>query len=156
FLSSSRRKPGGGFTFEVQQLSKECLGWGLEVEAFSRGIVVGGGEGDEVLRSQGEEVGFAGQGSAQASEGVLDAAFLPGTVGVAEEGLDAELGFEAVVLGELGAVVEGYGLAQLGRQGLEPGEETPGGWLGGFAWLPGEDENPGPALVGGEDGLSIG
>ena len=69
--------------------------------------------------------------------------------------MDAELGFEAVVLGELGAVVEGDGLAQLWWRRLEPGVEAPGCWLGGFAWLSGEDENPGPALVGGEDGLSI-
>jgi hypothetical protein len=31
-------------------------------------------------------------------------------MGIAEEGLDAELGFEVVVEGELGAVIEGNGL----------------------------------------------
>ena len=31
----SRLEGPVGFTFEVQQLSQECLGWGLEVQAFS-------------------------------------------------------------------------------------------------------------------------
>ena len=51
-------------------------------------------------------------------------------MGIAEEGLDAEVGFEAVVLGELGAVVESDGLAQLGWQGLEPGDELASGGFG--------------------------
>ena len=56
--SSFPRKREGGFTFEVQQLGQECLGWGLEVQAFSRGIVVGGGEGIEDLRRQLDDVPF--------------------------------------------------------------------------------------------------
>ena len=102
------------------------------------------------------EIGFARQGPSHASDGVLDAALLPGAVGIAEEGLDAEVGFEAVVLGELGAVVEGDGLAQLGWQGLEPGDELARGGFGSFVWLSGEDEDTGHALVGDQDGLAIG
>src|SRR5262245_34285358 len=150
------RKREGGFTLEVQQLSKECLGWGLEVEAFSRGIVVGGGDGIEVLGPEGEEIGFARQGSAQASDGVLDAAFLPGAVGIAEEGLDTEHGCEVIVLGELGPVVESDGLAQFGWQELEPGEESLRGGFGRCVWLYGEEEDPAQALVGGGDGVSTG
>ena len=41
--------------------------------------------------------------------------------------------FEAVVLGELGAVVEGDGLAQLG-QGLNQAMSWRR-WVGGFVWL---------------------
>ncbi|MFT5556870.1 MAG: hypothetical protein ACI9P3_006321, partial [Bradyrhizobium sp.] len=39
---SSRRKPGGGFTLEVQHLSSKDLCRGPEVKAFARGVVVGG------------------------------------------------------------------------------------------------------------------
>jgi hypothetical protein len=77
-------------------------------------------------------------------------------VGIAEEGLDTEVGFEAVVLGELGAVVESDGLAQLGWQGFEPGDELARGGFGSFVWLSGEDEDTGHALVGDQDGLAIG
>src|SRR4051812_12629281 len=40
---SSPRKRGGGFTLEVQHLSKG-LSRGAEVKAFARGVVVGGDE----------------------------------------------------------------------------------------------------------------
>ncbi|MFT5557341.1 MAG: hypothetical protein ACI9P3_006802, partial [Bradyrhizobium sp.] len=39
---SSWRKPGGGFTLEVQHLSSKDLCRGPEVKAFARGVVVGG------------------------------------------------------------------------------------------------------------------
>src|SRR5262245_45943879 len=103
---SSRRKPGGGFTFEVQQLSGEDLGGGLEGEAFSGCVVVDAQEGKKALGREGSEIGFARDEAAQPADGVLDAAFLPRGVGVAEEGLDAEV-VELVVAGELGAIVEG-------------------------------------------------
>ena len=54
-----------------------------------------GGWGDEV------EVSFAGQRASQAADGVLHSAFLPGTMGIAEEGLDAEGFVKPMVLGEL-------------------------------------------------------
>ena len=140
----------------MQQLSQECLGWGLEVQAFSWGIVVGGDDGIEDFGTDGGEIGFAWQGPAHASDCVLDPALLPGAVGIAEEGLDTEVGFEAVVLGELGAVVESDGLAQLGWQRFEPGDELSRGGFGSFVWLSGEDEDTGHALVGDQDGLAIG
>ena len=70
----------------------------------------------KLLVGEGCEVGFARQVAAHSSDGVFDAAFLPGRVGVAEEGLEAEL-VELVVAGELGAVVEGDGLSH-GRGGI--------------------------------------
>ena len=62
----------------MQQLSQECLGWGLEVQAFSRGIVVGGDEGIEGFGTDGEEIGLARQWPAHASDGVLDTPFCQG------------------------------------------------------------------------------
>ncbi len=137
---SSRRRPGDGFTFEVQQLRKEGLGGGLEAEAFSGGVVVGGGAGVEGIGVDGCQVGFAGQGASHATDRVFDAALPPGAVGIAEEGVDAELGFELMVEGELGAIVEGDGLAQRVGQGFEPGTQLLGGRLSGFAGLLGEQE----------------
>ena len=68
-------------------------------------MVVGLGGGEDVVGLEGVEVGGSGEVSSEASDGVFDAAFLPGAVRVAEEGLEADL----VVLGELGSVVEGEG-----------------------------------------------
>jgi hypothetical protein len=62
---------------------------------------VGGGE--DVVGLEGVEVGGSGEVSSEASDGVFDAAFLPGAVRVAEEGVEADL----VVFGELGSVIEG-------------------------------------------------
>jgi hypothetical protein len=42
---------------------EEGLGWGLEAEAFSWGIVVARDEVVDGLAGEGVEVGFAGQGS---------------------------------------------------------------------------------------------
>ena len=58
----------------------------------------------------GVEVSFAGQRASQAPDGVLHATFLPGTVGIAEEGLDAEDFVKPVVLREFGSVIEADGL----------------------------------------------
>jgi len=68
-------------------------------------------------------------------------------MGVAEEGLDAELGFELMVEGELGAVVEGDGLAQFAGQGFKPAADLVGGGLSGFIGLLGEEEDTRLALV---------
>ena len=48
-----------GFTFEVQQLDLECLMRGMEVEAFSGGIVIGLSEGLDLCGRDMVEVGFA-------------------------------------------------------------------------------------------------
>src|SRR5690242_2816427 len=73
---SSRRKPGGGFTFEVQQLADEDLSRGLEVKALSGCVVVGP---DELIEARGGdvcEIGLARQGAAHSANGVFDAALL--------------------------------------------------------------------------------
>src|SRR5439155_16162031 len=124
---SSRRRPGDGFTFEVQQLRKESLGGGLEGEALSGCEVIGGSAGIEGIGVDAREVGFTGQGTSHAADGVFDAALLPGAMGIAEEGLHTELGVELMVESELGAIVEGDGLAQRVGQELEPGEKLLGG-----------------------------
>ena len=77
-------------------------------------------------------------------------------MGIAEEGLHAELGVELMVEGELGAVIEGDGLAQRAGQGFEPSLQLHGGRLGSLAGLLGEQEEAGLALVGDEDRLAIG
>ena len=53
--------------FQVQRLIPEDLGWGLVAEAFARRVVVGLDELGEAGGRQRGEVGFAGQGAAQAS-----------------------------------------------------------------------------------------
>src|SRR5260370_24105210 len=88
--SSSRRRPGDGFTFEVQQLRKESLGGGLEAEALSGCEVVGGSAGIKGIGVDGREVGFTGQGASHAADRVFDAALLPGAIGIAEGGFRTE------------------------------------------------------------------
>ena len=89
FLSSLRTR-GCGFTFEVQQVVSKNLGGGLIAEAFPRRIIVYLYEARKVLLREGRQVGLARQGAAQAADGVLDAALLPGRVGLTEEGFEAE------------------------------------------------------------------
>lgn len=90
----------------------ECLGWGLEVEAFSWRVVEAVGVCAQVGLADGVEVGFAWQDAAQATDDVLHAALLPWASNIAEEGADAEAFVQAVMLGELGSIVEADGLAQ--------------------------------------------
>jgi len=61
----------------VQQL-REDLGWGLEVQTLARRVVVEPGAGDQLGWADLVQVGLAGKVSAQAADGVLDAALLPG------------------------------------------------------------------------------
>ena len=119
--SSSPRRRGGGFTLEVQHLG-EGLGGGPEVKAFARGVVVGGDESAEAFAWQGGKVGLARQEAAHSADRILDAAFLPGCVAIAEEGGDRQL-VECAVAGELGAVVEGDGSAKARRQAAEQPDE---------------------------------
>ena len=58
----------------------EGLGWGLEVKAFSRGVVVGADEGVEAFVGEGCEVGLAGDEAAHSADGIFDTAFLPWSV----------------------------------------------------------------------------
>ena len=105
-------------------------------------------------RIDGVEIGLSRQGPSHAADGVFDAAFLPGAMGVAEEGLDAKTGVEAMMFGELGSVVEGDGAAKFRRQGLEPGQQLAGRGIGGLAGVAGEEKEAGGALAGDQEGLS--
>ena len=99
----------------------EALGGRFEVEAFSRCPVICSGASCDLVRRHTGKIGFARQGAAHAQDSVFDTAFLPGCVRVAEEGLDAELVVKCEVLGELGAVIEGNGTSEFGRQGGRAG-----------------------------------
>src|SRR5260370_33314560 len=151
---SSRAQRGCGFTFEVQQLGKERLSWGLKAEAFSWGVVVGGDGCGEGVVVDGVEVCLARQGSSHAADGVFDGALLPGTVGGAEEGPHAERVGEAVGLSELGTGVEGDGVVQPPMERLEPGDELLTSRLGRLAGLAGQQERAGGA--GGCDWCGVG
>ena len=111
---------GAGFTFEVQQFVPKELGRSEEVQTFSGCVVVELEEADEVFGGNVGQVGLARQEAPEATDSILDAAFLPGRVGVAEVGLDTVV-MEPVVLAELGAVVEGDGLPPGARQGCQEG-----------------------------------
>jgi len=139
----------------VQQLLQEDFGGGSEVKAFSGGVVVEGDKGVELVVGERSEVGLSGEEAAHPSDGVFDAALLPRRVGVAEEGLELD-GMQAGVLSELGAVIEGDGLAQRLWQGIEEAEQEvcdeACGLMGGAL----ADEDTGGAFVECEDGLAIG
>nr|WP_141133922.1 hypothetical protein [Sphingopyxis indica] len=76
----------------------------MEAEAFSGSIVVDCDDGVEGVGGQVVEAGFSGEVSTEATDGVFDAAFLPWGVRIAEEGLDSELPFDAVMAGKFGAI----------------------------------------------------
>jgi hypothetical protein len=57
----------------------------------------------ELLARQESEIGLARHEPAHASDDVFDAAFLPGSIGVAEEGFD-RVRVQIVMTGELGAL----------------------------------------------------
>src|SRR6218665_1243180 len=126
---SSLRKPGGGFSFEVQHIVVEGFGWCFPSEAPSWCVVVADDAVCEECVVDLGEVGLARQEASHASDGILDAALLPGCMGIAEVGGDADL-VEFVVSGELGAVVEGDGAARRRRQRFERGPERGGDGFG--------------------------
>ena len=148
------RKQEGGFTFEVQQMVPKNLGWGLIAEAFSRSIIICLHQSRKVLLREGRQVGLARQGPAQAADGVLDAALLPGRVGLTEEGLEAE-GMEGVVARKLRPVIEGNGLAPGGRQGREERGDGVRDGRGGFAGGPRGNQQAGVAFMERQDGLAV-
>src|SRR5690606_17194788 len=89
---------------------------------------------------------------AEPTDGILDAALLPGVVRVAEEGLAPEGLADLVVQGELGAVVEGERAAELGGNVPEGSLEVGGDGDRGSADLTPEDHQSAAALDGKEDG----
>ena len=74
----------------MQHLVPEFLSGSIVAEAFTRGIVVSLHQLGKPFVRQGGQVGLAGQGASQATDGVLDATLLPRRAGIAEEGLEAE------------------------------------------------------------------
>ena len=102
----------------MQHLVDEYFCWRLVAEALARGVIVRLYQLRKALIGHFRQVGLARQHASHASDGVLDAALLPGGVGVAEEGLDAQV-VEAVVTREFGAIVESDGLAPGWRQDCE-------------------------------------
>src|SRR5262245_13378303 len=152
-LLSSPRKRGGGFTFEVQHFG-EGLCRGPEVKAFSRGVVVSADECIEAAVWECGEIGLARNEAAHATDGVLDATLLPGRIGVAEEGPNGEP-MELLMTGELGAVVEGDGLAQRWRHAGEEPDEMACNALGSFVGRSGGEQKSGLALVNSQHGLAV-
>src|ERR1700760_79080 len=105
----------------------------MPVKAFSRRVVVGADEGCQAGWWKVCQIGFTGNGAAHSSDGVFDAAFLPGCIGVAEEGGDGNA-VQLVMAGELGAVVESDRPAQFGRQRLKQAGDDIGDRRGGFSF----------------------
>jgi len=103
---------------------------------------------------EGAEVGLAGNVAAHAADGVFDAALLPGRVGVAEVGLDVER-MQFVVAGELGAVVEGDGLAEALWQRRQQAGNDAGDGTGGFTGQADGDQQARSSFMQGEDGLPV-
>jgi hypothetical protein len=137
----------------VQHLG-EGLSWSSPVKAFSGCVVIGGNERLEARLRQGGEIGLSRNEASQAADGVLDAAFLPGRVRVAEEGLDREP-VQPSMPGELGAVVEGDRAAQAGRQRGEDRAEVARDTGGLLVRWPHRDQQARLPLVHGEHGVAV-
>ena len=73
------------------------------------------------------EVSFAGQRASQAPDGVFHSAFLPGTMRIAEEGLETDGLVKPVMLGELVSVVKADGFAHRLWKFAELTSNSPGG-----------------------------
>jgi hypothetical protein len=135
-------------------ISEGLIG-GQEVEALAWGGVVAKDASVDLIGRQVGQVGFTGEVAAHAADGVFDAAFLPRFVSVAEERGEAEALGEQVMFGELGAVVEGEGLAQGRRKRLEEAEEALDDGLRGLVGLAAEAEMTRGALMEDQDGLAV-
>jgi hypothetical protein len=69
--ASLRRKPKGGFTFQVQHVFPEGLGWRLVTETFARRIVVRLHQFRKALLWQQRQVRLTGQAAAHATHGIF-------------------------------------------------------------------------------------
>ncbi|MHC2338437.1 hypothetical protein ACVIW0_007726 [Bradyrhizobium sp. USDA 4454] len=126
----------------------------MEVKAFARGVVVGVDGLAEAARREGREIGFARNEAAHPTDRILDAALLPGRVRIAEEGLDREA-VQLQVTGELGAIVEGNGLAQAFRQGSKQADEMAGDTARELAGDADAEQQARGALMHGQDRLTV-
>ena len=113
-LSFPRRRESR-FIFQVQHLVQENLCRGPVAQALARGILVVLKHLCKPFLRQCGEVGLAGQAPSQPADGVLHSALLPGRMGIAEEGLDAQI-VQLMMAGKLGSVVEGHRPAHFGRE----------------------------------------
>ena len=154
FFCHFLRKQEGGFTFEVQHMVSKNLGGRLIAETFPRRIIVYLNQMRKVFIGESHQVGLAGQGPAQAADGVFDAPLLPGRVGLTEEGLEAER-MEGIMPCKLRPVIEGDRLAPRGRQGREEGGDGVGDRRGGFAGGARGNQQAGVAFMQGQDGLAV-
>jgi hypothetical protein len=89
-------------------------------------VIVGQRGVEDVFEIEVLQVGLSGQPASDAADSVFYAAFLPWGMGVAEEGPDSE----AMMLGELGSVVECQGAPEAFGQRLDELGEEESGWLG--------------------------
>ena len=105
--SSFRRKPEGGFTFQVQRFFMKYLSRSSIVQALSRRIIAPLNQPRKPLRGHILQPGLPRQVPSQSSYGVLHSTLLPRRPHVAKEGLHPQL-MQHIVPGELRAVVEGH------------------------------------------------
>ncbi len=70
----------------MQHVLREDLSGSPEVKTLSWGLVIASCEPPQVLLRESCEVGLPWQGSPKSADRIFDAAFLPGGMGVTEEG----------------------------------------------------------------------
>ena len=124
-------------------------------QALARGIVVGLNHLRKPLLGQRRQVRLAGQSSPQPAYGVLHASLLPGGVGIAEEGLDAQF-VEPVMECKLGSVVKGHRTSPFRRHLTEHLRHRTGDGPGCLARGPQRYEDAGIAFVHRQHRMSIG
>ena len=138
----------------MQHLVVKDFCWGEESETLSRSVVVGLDELSKALVGESSEVRLARKDATHSAYGVFYSTFLPGRVGIAEEGLDAQF-VELVMEGELGSVVESDSLTPCRGQGSQHLTHGVGDRQGSLARWPQSDQEAGVALVEGQYCLPI-
>ena len=78
----------------------------MEVQAFSRRVIVGVDEASDVFGFERLKISGSGQEASESADGILDAALLPRRMGIAEEGLQVGAFVQTMMLSKLGSVVE--------------------------------------------------
>lgn len=141
------------FTFQAQHFPDEYLGRGLIVQTLPGSVIIGP---HPLLQQLVGQSGAPEQGTTQPAKAVFPSALLPGRVGIAEVGGNA-LVAQAVMPGELGAIVKGDALPRRGRQAAQDLPDSRGDGFGGLAFgqSPGQHQ-PGAALVQSQHGLTVG
>jgi len=91
---------------KCNSILEEYLIGSFKAQAFSGGIVVAVDEVGQGAFRESVEVGFSGQHTAQAADGIFDAAFLSRGMGITETGGHTGLAIQMMVKGKLGTVVK--------------------------------------------------